>query len=382
MTSRSSSARELHHPGQQRPRSRRGPGGPQGRTTRASASASGTRSSVSSSRCSRRVRSSPRTRRSTPCCEPAGTRAGSASGWAATSTCSTSTRRTRRCAVPARARSAREVHDPETAELLIPQGYPFGCKRNPLDSGYYETFNLPHVHLVDVKSNRSRRSPVRCPSGGRHRVRARRIVYATGFDAMTGPMDRIDIRGRGGRLLREKWAEGPRTYLGPDERRLPEPVHDHRPAEPVRAVEHAGLHRAARRLHRADHRRPARARRLDDRADSGGRGRLGGREPGSWPRRRSSRRPTPGTWAPTSPASRGCSCPTSASSGPYRAQVRRGSPTNGVRGLHHLRLPGKGPQRDREPLLHLRVPRRLRRHLPSGGWIWRRAARSRTASSR
>ena len=45
------------------------------------------------------------------------------------------------------------MHDPETAELLIPKGYPFGVKRNPLDSGYFETFNEPHVHLVDVKAN-------------------------------------------------------------------------------------------------------------------------------------------------------------------------------------------------------------------------------------
>ncbi|MDT0348074.1 flavin-containing monooxygenase [Pseudonocardia charpentierae] len=108
-----------------------------------------------------------------------------------------------------------KVHDPETAELLIPRGYPFGCKRNPLDSGYYETFNLPHVHLVDVKSNPIAAitpSGVRLEDGTEYELDA--IVYATGFDAMTGPMDRIDIRGRGGRLLREKWAEGPRTYLG------------------------------------------------------------------------------------------------------------------------------------------------------------------------
>jgi cation diffusion facilitator CzcD-associated flavoprotein CzcO len=108
-----------------------------------------------------------------------------------------------------------KVDDPETAELLIPKGYPFGCKRNPLDSGYYETFNLPHVHLVDVQANPISEitpSGVRLRDGSEHEFDA--IVYATGFDAMTGPMDRIDIRGRGGELLREKWAEGPRTLLG------------------------------------------------------------------------------------------------------------------------------------------------------------------------
>ncbi|MDN5861642.1 MAG: NAD(P)/FAD-dependent oxidoreductase, partial [Pseudonocardia sp.] len=107
------------------------------------------------------------------------------------------------------------VHDPQTAELLIPKGYPFGVKRNPLDSGYFETFNEPHVHLVDVKSNPVAEitpSGVRLTDGSEYEFDA--IVYATGFDAMTGPMNKIDIRGRGGQLLREKWAEGPRTYLG------------------------------------------------------------------------------------------------------------------------------------------------------------------------
>jgi cation diffusion facilitator CzcD-associated flavoprotein CzcO len=107
------------------------------------------------------------------------------------------------------------VDDPETAELLIPKGYPFGCKRNPLDSGYFETFNLPHVHLVDVKSNpiaAITEQGVRLEDGTEYAFDA--LVYATGFDAMTGPLNAIDIRGRGGQLLRDKWAEGPRTYLG------------------------------------------------------------------------------------------------------------------------------------------------------------------------
>jgi cation diffusion facilitator CzcD-associated flavoprotein CzcO len=107
------------------------------------------------------------------------------------------------------------VADPETAELLVPKGYAFGCKRNPLDSGYYETFNLPSVHLVDVKADPiAAITPdgLRLTSGAAFAFDA--IVYATGFDAMTGPLNRIDIRGRDGRLLREKWADGPRTYLG------------------------------------------------------------------------------------------------------------------------------------------------------------------------
>jgi cation diffusion facilitator CzcD-associated flavoprotein CzcO len=108
-----------------------------------------------------------------------------------------------------------KVKDPATAELLTPKGYPFGVKRNPLDSGYFETFNEPHVHLVDVKSNPVAAitpSGVQLEDGAAYEFDA--IVYATGFDAMTGPLNKIDIRGRGGELLRDKWAEGPRTYLG------------------------------------------------------------------------------------------------------------------------------------------------------------------------
>ncbi len=108
-----------------------------------------------------------------------------------------------------------KVTDPATAELLVPSGYPFGVKRIPLDSGYFETFNQPHVHLVDVKANpvgAITPGGVRLADGAEFEFDA--IVYATGFDAMTGPLNNIDIRGRGGELLREKWAEGPRTYLG------------------------------------------------------------------------------------------------------------------------------------------------------------------------
>ncbi len=108
-----------------------------------------------------------------------------------------------------------KVDDPETARMLTPTGYPFGVKRVPLDSGYFETFNLPHVHLVDIKSNpiaEFTSTGVKLQDGTEYELDA--IVYATGFDAMTGPLTRIDIRGRGGQLLRDKWEHGPRTYLG------------------------------------------------------------------------------------------------------------------------------------------------------------------------
>jgi cyclohexanone monooxygenase len=108
----------------------------------------------------------------------------------------------------------RTVHDPETAEALSPRGYPLGCKRPVLDTNYFETFNRDDVSLVDLG-----REPIVEvePTGIRTEQRFVELdvlVLATGFDAMTGALTRIDLRGRDGRLLRDDWAEGPRTYLG------------------------------------------------------------------------------------------------------------------------------------------------------------------------
>ncbi len=105
------------------------------------------------------------------------------------------------------------VQDPEVADRLSPHNV-IGCKRICLDSGYFETYNRPNVSLVDVSASpieKITRSGVRV--GGRdHELDA--IVFATGFDAMTGALTRIDIRGRDGRSLCAKWEEGPRAYLG------------------------------------------------------------------------------------------------------------------------------------------------------------------------
>ncbi|WP_238015199.1 NAD(P)/FAD-dependent oxidoreductase [Dactylosporangium sp. AC04546] len=105
------------------------------------------------------------------------------------------------------------VKDPEVAALLSPDQI-IGCKRICLDTGYYEAFNRPHVHLVDVAT-----APIErlTPRGIRTAVDEYEldvIVFATGFDAMTGALLSVDIRGRGGLSLREKWLSGPRTYLG------------------------------------------------------------------------------------------------------------------------------------------------------------------------
>jgi cation diffusion facilitator CzcD-associated flavoprotein CzcO len=106
------------------------------------------------------------------------------------------------------------VENPEVAQLLSPRGFYFGTKRLCSGTGYYETFNRPNVTLVDVRS-----APVEeiTPAGLRTAAGSYDldvIVFATGFDAMTGSLSRIDVRGRDGQTLAGKWSAGPRTYLG------------------------------------------------------------------------------------------------------------------------------------------------------------------------
>jgi cyclohexanone monooxygenase len=105
------------------------------------------------------------------------------------------------------------VQDPRTAADLCPE-YPVGTKRPCLDTGYYETYNRPNVHLVNLQ-----RTPLVEVTEKGLRTAEREyafdaIVYATGFDAMTGAITNVDIRGRDGASLKETWRAGPRTYLG------------------------------------------------------------------------------------------------------------------------------------------------------------------------
>jgi cyclohexanone monooxygenase len=106
------------------------------------------------------------------------------------------------------------VSDPETAKLLQPNNHPIGSKRICIDTDYFATFNRPNVTLVDIKSNPIEEIlPNAVRTGGRdYEIDA--LVLATGFDAMTGSVAKIDIRGRNGVTLNQKWAEGPKTYLG------------------------------------------------------------------------------------------------------------------------------------------------------------------------
>jgi cation diffusion facilitator CzcD-associated flavoprotein CzcO len=106
------------------------------------------------------------------------------------------------------------VKDPELAETLSPRSFPFGTKRPCLDSGYYDTFNQEHVDLVDIRKTPLVEITERGVRTSEDEYEFDAIVFATGFDAMTGALLAVDIRGRDGISLREKWAEGPRTYLG------------------------------------------------------------------------------------------------------------------------------------------------------------------------
>jgi len=113
-----------------------------------------------------------------------------------------------------RAKIRAVVSDPEVAEKLSPRTFPLGTKRPCLDTGYYETFNRPNVHLVDLRETplvEITETGVRT-SAADYELDA--IVFATGFDAMTGALEAIDIRGRNGVTLRSRWSNGPRTYLG------------------------------------------------------------------------------------------------------------------------------------------------------------------------
>jgi cyclohexanone monooxygenase len=112
-----------------------------------------------------------------------------------------------------RAKIAATVKDAAVAELLQPTTYPIGTKRICIDTDYFETFNRENVILVDIRSAPIERiTPHGLVAGGRE-YPLDAIVFATGFDAMTGSFAKVEIRGRDG-TLNAKWAEGPKTYLG------------------------------------------------------------------------------------------------------------------------------------------------------------------------
>jgi len=105
------------------------------------------------------------------------------------------------------------VHDPLVAEKLVPKDHPFGSKRIPLETGYYEVFNRDNVLLVDVREDPIERITPTGVKTGNAEYELDVIIYATGFDAITGELTRIDIRGEDGQTIQEKWSDGPSTYL-------------------------------------------------------------------------------------------------------------------------------------------------------------------------
>ena len=106
------------------------------------------------------------------------------------------------------------VKDPETAELLSPRGHAYGTKRPCMDTNYFQTFNLPHVRLVDLRKKPISSITETGIEFGNESKDFDAIVYATGFDAMTGAIVNVDITGKDGLTLKKKWEHGPLTYLG------------------------------------------------------------------------------------------------------------------------------------------------------------------------
>jgi cation diffusion facilitator CzcD-associated flavoprotein CzcO len=113
------------------------------------------------------------------------------------------------------ARKIRErVKDPVVAEKLIPKNHGFGTRRVPLESGYFEVYNQSNVKLVDITETPIERITPTGIKTSDAEYQFDIIIYATGFDAITGSFDRIDIRGIDGVSLRDKWKDGPQTFLG------------------------------------------------------------------------------------------------------------------------------------------------------------------------
>ncbi len=113
-----------------------------------------------------------------------------------------------------RAKIRETVKDSETAEKLANIDHPFAAKRPPIDSHYFETYNRNNVELVDVRAAPIERITENAIVTRDASYELDIIVFATGFDAMTGPLLKIDITGRNGRTLKDAWSAGPRTYLG------------------------------------------------------------------------------------------------------------------------------------------------------------------------
>lgn len=106
------------------------------------------------------------------------------------------------------------VNDPATAETLIPKNHGFGSRRVPMETFYYEAYNRENVHLVDLLKTPIERITEKGVQTEEGEYEFDMLIYATGFDAVTGSFDAIDFVGNNGIKMRDEWEEGPRTYLG------------------------------------------------------------------------------------------------------------------------------------------------------------------------
>ena len=106
------------------------------------------------------------------------------------------------------------VKDPKTAASLSPEGYPFGVKRLCVDTDYFETYNRPNVELVNLREEPIEKITADAVDTASRHFELDALVFATGFDAVTGALLAVDIRGRDGATLKDAWSEGPKTYLG------------------------------------------------------------------------------------------------------------------------------------------------------------------------
>ena len=199
------------------------------------------------------------------------------------------------------------VKDPEVAEKLLPKTFPFGTKRLCLDTGYYATFNRDNVSLVDI-----RETPIeRITKAGIKTTDAEYpfdlIVFATGFDAVTGPLFALNLTGVGGVTLKEAWKDGPQSYLGLMVSGFPNLFTVNGPSSPsaltnmLQAIEHH-VDWIVDCIAFADNKRFCAGRRRRSRHRS-----LGRTRSPTWPRRRSIPKRIAGTWAPMCPANRACS---------------------------------------------------------------------------
>ena len=119
------------------------------------------------------------------------------------------------CAEYIKRKIRKTVKDTAVAEKLIPRGYAYGTKRQPLDTNYYETFNKDNVLLVDAKIDGAiEEITAKGVRAGGKEYELDIIVFATGFDAMTGPLKALNLKGRAGRTLDKEWVDGPHSYLG------------------------------------------------------------------------------------------------------------------------------------------------------------------------